>query len=157
MRFIFLDIDGVLAPFRHTSKYRYTCFDLFPPHGCLLFDPGCVAELNHLCMATQASIVVSSSWRHYITDLELMRSMLRAQGVNAPVSGMTPEAKDTWLDQSRGAEVREFLAPLDVESFVILDDADLGWEGLEKRWVRTDSLLGLQSYDVKSAINILAA
>jgi hypothetical protein len=92
MRFVFLDIDGVLAPFTKLSDFKYTCHDILPPNGCLMFDPVCVAELNHICMAAKASVVVSSSWRHYIRDLELMRTMLRRQGVNAPVSGMTPEA-----------------------------------------------------------------
>ncbi len=155
MRFVFLDIDGVLAPFYHTTQYRYVCHELLPPRGCLMFDPSCVAELNHLCMATKASIVVSSSWRHYIPELETMRKMLREQGVNAPISGMTPEADVSWPDPSRGAEVKAFLKPLDVDSYVILDDCDMGWGGLEDKWVKTDCRKGLQSRDVKRAIEII--
>ena len=155
MRFVFLDIDGVLAPFTKLSDFKYTCHDILPPNGCLMLDPVCVAELNHICMAAKASIVVSSSWRHYIRDLELMRTMLRRQGVNAPVSGMTPEALDSWPDHSRGAEVKAFLEPLEVESFVILDDADMGWIGFEDRWVKTDCRIGLQYWDAKEAIEIL--
>ncbi len=76
MRFVFLDIDGVVAPFTATKDYRYVCKDMLPPNGCLMFDPHCVAELNHLCMAVNASIIVSSSWRHYIKELEVMASEL---------------------------------------------------------------------------------
>lgn len=155
MRFVFLDIDGVLAPFTRVSDFKYTCHDILPPNGCLMFDPACVAELNHICTATKSSIIVSSSWRHYIKDLEVMRAMLRSQGVNAPISGMTPEALDSWPDHSRGAEVKAFLEPLEVESFVILDDADMGWSGLEDRWIQTDCRIGLQSWNAKDAIDRL--
>lgn len=155
MRFVFLDIDGVLAPFRQTFQYKYILQDLIPPNGCLMFDSGCVAELNELCLAARASIVVSSSWRHYIPNLETMRTMLREQGVASPVSGMTPEATDNWEDCSRGAEVKHFLEGLDVEAFAILDDADMGWRGLEDKWVKTNSSAGLTREDARKAMQIM--
>jgi hypothetical protein len=155
LKFVFLDIDGVLAPYTSLGDMKYTCQDILPPNGCLQFDPFCVAELNHICMATKASIIVSSSWRHYIRDLEKMRAMLRSQGVNAPIAGMTPEAEDSWPDHSRGAEVKQTLDLVDAEGFVILDDADMGWIGLEDKWVKTDCNKGLTAIDSANAIAIL--
>lgn len=159
MRLVFLDIDGVLAPFSSfgaSQLDRYVCHDIIPK-GVLQFEPSCVAELNAICEGGKASVVVSSSWRGHIRDLELMRKMLNAQGVMAPVIGMTPiwDRDIPGLDQSRGGEIRYFMEPLDVESFVILDDCDMGFVGLEDRWVKTNSSYGLLRNHTVDAINLL--
>lgn len=156
-RIVFLDIDGVLAPIRNYSGYMFVCHDLLPPNGCLKFDTYCVDQLNQLCTLTGAKIVISSSWRHYIPDIEKMRAMFIRQGVTAEVIGMTPEAQDSWPDCSRGAEIKAFMDAFDgeIENFVIVDDSDMGFIGLEDRWVRTDCTKGLHSEDCIKAQRIL--
>jgi len=68
---------------------------------------------------------------------------------------MVPTAKEDWKDYSRGAEVRAFMEPLEVERYVILDDADMGWSKLDHAWVQPDCRLGLQAGDVRQALAIL--
>lgn len=150
MRFVFLDIDGVLLPYFQIGKHGTTSH-----HGCPSFDPNCVAELNTICHSGNASIIVSSSWRWYYKDIEVMRSMLKDQGVSGPISGMTPFATEDWLRNDRGGEIIEFMKPLDVESFVIIDDCDMGFEGLDPYWVRTDPYKGIQRHDTLKALDIL--
>lgn len=155
MRLLFLDIDGVLLPY-NDKDYGRVCADLLPSTGgCPGFDPCCVAELNLICDTGRASIVVSSSWRWHIPDLELMRTVLREQGVNAPIIGMTPFATDAWERSERGDEIRAFMKPLEVERFVILDDADMGFTGLREHWVKTHGARGIVRRDVKKALDIL--
>ena len=51
---IFLDIDGVLNNFASIERYEDT------------LDPDCVAVLNGIIAASQAEVVISSTWRlHY--------------------------------------------------------------------------------------------
>ena len=86
-----------------------------------------------------------------------MRSMLREQGVSAPITGMTPFATDDWPSSERGDEIAAFMEPLDVESFVIIDDADMGFSGLESHWVQPHGGKGLMRCDAVKALHILGA
>jgi hypothetical protein len=147
MKILFLDIDGVLAPF--SNSYKFVCQNILPD-GCLMFEPSCVAELNYICEATKASIVITSSWRFHIKDLELMRAIFREQGVNAPIIGMTPQ-----LTTTRGDEIKSFLELTDGSPYVIVDDADMGFVGLEDRWVQPDCKIGLTAKDSRKIIQLL--
>lgn len=150
MNILFLDIDGVLAPF--SDSYKIVCQDILP-QGCLMFDPSCVAELNYVCSATKSSLVISSSWRYYIKELELMRLVFREQGIIAPIIGMTPQLPNL----TRGDEIRDFLELTDGSPYVIIDDSDMGFLGLEHRWVQPDCKIGLQSKDSKKIIQLFRA
>src|SRR5271165_7474359 len=127
MRIIFLDFDGVLnsKPFlKAQSKAK-----VYSETGAL--DPSAVAKINRLIAATDARIVVSSSWRHGYTTMQL-QSLLDQVSLQGIVIGRTP----IWLTASeggiiaakdRGHEIQDWLdrAPdfgIDVESFVIFDD-----------------------------------
>lgn len=158
MRIVFLDFDGVVAPFRPhgVCEPNIVCRDIIET-GVVEFDAGCVAELNLICDTGKASIVVSSSWRYYLKSLDICRRVLRDQGCRAPVIGMTPmfPPDEDGFDYSRGAEIRRFLEPLDVQSFVILDDCDMGFAGLESRWVKTKPYVGLTRASAVAALGIL--
>jgi len=156
MRIVFLDIDGVLLTYESMASDRRACREILPDtNGCPAFDAECVRELNWICNVTKASIVVSSTWRQHIPELNTMRKVLIDQGINAPVFGMTPIAEGEWDSHDRGDEIAHFLAPLDVESFVILDDFDMGWAGLEAHWVQPNGNFGLQHKDAELAVSIL--
>lgn len=156
MRFLFLDIDGVLLPYCRDESYGRVCKHIWP-EGVDGFKPDCVSELNMICDTGKASIIVSSSWRWYIKDIELMRTMLREQGVTAPITGMTPFATDEWDSHDRGDEIQAFMEPLEVEAFVIVDDADMGFRGLERYWVKTNGTSGIRRRDSVKALRILGA
>jgi len=145
MRILFLDIDGVLVNRRSffiRSGNLPTC------------DPGCLEVLNEICEATNAHIVISSSWR-LESSLRELQQILGEWGVKAPVIGVTPLGLST-----RGAEIEAWIAESEshgqtISSFVILDDcSDMEGE-LLGRLVQTDSGLGLCKKATAKAIAIL--
>lgn len=82
-----------------------------------------------------------------------MRAMLKAQGVSGDMIGMC----DSWgnTHQSRGEEIESFMEPLEVESFVILDDTDFGWDRIRDHWVQTHPHKGITREDAEKALAIL--
>lgn len=112
-----------------------------------------MVELNKICHDGNASIIISSSWRY--KDIDVLCSMFKDQGVASQISGVTPFATDDWPRCGRGDEIIEFMKPFDVESFVIIDDCDMGFEGLEPYWVRIDPYKGIQRHDTLKALNVL--
>ena len=118
MKYLFLDIDGVL---NHEEWYRNRCphlKDKFEEWWEDCFDPECVKRVNKIIEKTGAKIVVSSSWR---LDRELKRYF---EKIGLPTDfDRTPSlhrTEDDWPD--RGEEIDEFLKDHLCESYVILDD-----------------------------------
>ena len=135
-RVVFLDIDGVLAPIRRWDRYG----DL---------DRGCVRVLNEI-VGTGADVVVSSTWRHGKTVVEL-QEMLEAAGFIGCVIDKTPVGE---LGAGRGDEIAAWLAEHPVGGYVIIDDhGDMG--ELRSQLVLTHPARGLQPADVPRAIGIL--
>ena len=75
-RVVFLDIDGVLAPIRRWDRYG----DI---------EPACIEVLNEIVASARADVVVSSTWRHGKTVVEL-QAMLEAEGFTGRVVDKTP-------------------------------------------------------------------
>lgn len=123
MKVLFLDIDGVLnsiATFKSRSR-----------NGRERIDPACVQLLDQVIDATDARIVVSSTWR--FSGLDYVRHVLVRFGLrNADaIMDVTPRlpapvAADAALE--RGLEIGAWLrGRQDVEAFAIVDDdADMG-------------------------------
>jgi hypothetical protein len=140
LRVIFLDIDGVLVNQRslaHASGMRAKA------------DAGCVAVLNHIVARTNASIVVSSTWR--MGGLHFVKKTLRLWGVSGRVIDRTPQLRSV----ERGEEIAAWLSDVtDIESFVILDDDD-DMLHLSGNLVQTEFAKGLTVQDAERAIAIL--
>jgi hypothetical protein len=136
-RVIFLDIDGVLAPIRRWDRYGE-------------LDPACVEVLNEIVARSRAEIVVSSTWRHGKSVLELQQ-LLDAAGFAGRVLDKTPSGAH---GSDRGQEIAAWLAGHAVESYVIIDDHD-GMGELGRRLLLTHPAHGLRSTDTARAIAIL--
>lgn len=137
-RVIFLDIDGVLAPIRGWDRYG----DL---------DPACIGVLNEIVVEGRAEVVVSSTWRHGRTVIEL-QAMLDARGFIGRVRDKTPTGTPGAY---RGEEIAAWLAEHAVCGCVIIDDhADMG--PLRSHLVLTQPARGLQPADAPRAIALLA-
>lgn len=123
MKYIFLDIDGVL---NHEQWYE----DLHKnpdapvfPYSC--FDPRCVARVNEILKVTGAQLVISSSWRF---DKELYLT-LNSVGLKSKFE-CTPVFKKSSFGledfDCRGCEIREFLRTHnynpETDNYVIIDD-----------------------------------
>lgn len=173
MKILFLDIDGVLNyhdflvrahEARRTSAKRdqkiVTIHDAETWEGMLA--PECVARLEKLVQVTDASVVISSSWRH-ANPWAKIHKFLRKKGFTGRVIGATPIDIRRKLSQhvERGDEIEAWLDAWDygsdkmqpVESFVILDDNSVGGN-VESRLVRTSPHTGLLDSHVDEAIHL---
>lgn len=122
MKYLFLDIDGVLNHedwFKHkvgTRRYKEWW------ENC--FDPDCVGRLNHILDVTGARLVVSSSWR---IDKELPR-YFESLGITTDFDVITSIYRETepgsddWEWGTRGEEINLFLKTHPCDGYVIIDD-----------------------------------
>lgn len=149
MKVIFLDIDGVL----NSEQYIREC------DGCgIVIDPSKMVLLKQIVDATDAKIVLSTSWReHWSKDAAqcdstgvLMNSVFGAYG-------MQIFDKTLQLHTRRETEIKSWLDKNpDVKKYVVLDDMLLSGAFLTGHFVKTSSYFGgLDEMDVRNAIGIL--
>ena len=120
MKIIFLDFDGVMdtAYYDHVlSKLRLLGNDTFGT----VFDPNCVQNLKKIIDKTGADIVVSSSWKHFMTYKDFL-DMWEFRGLPGFVTDVTPTPD---IRRNRGDEIDAWLDECNVEcQYVIIDDLD---------------------------------
>lgn len=125
------------------------------------FDPQAVAALNWLVQASQASLVVSSTWR--LMGVPRLRTKFKLEGVKAPVVGRTPDSYDLAVPDSskvvsltRGQQIDAWLrnTSYQVTSFVILDDED-DMDQHAPRLIQTASEIGLTLAEAQKALAVL--
>lgn len=156
-KFIFLDLDGVLNSNlyyceKHHDKRYAEAMAQYPAElalGVSMIDPVAVDNLNKILEATDAKIVVSSSWRHdsYLPDI------FKAVGIKAPIFSITPFSES----RIRGEEIQAWLdKQTEPYTYVILDDDSDMLESQLPYFVQTDWMKrGLSQDDAKQAIKIL--
>ena len=160
MKIIFLDIDGVLnhEKWFESEELRNipTTLDGKTRNLSRWFDPKAVYKLNKLVKATEASIVLSSSWRAGKTKQDI-DEMFETVGIVADNIGKTPHKNPKYA--RRGTEIQywmDYMHPQEpIESYVILDDDDDMLYSQRKNFVHIDHTVGLQMKDVNKAIKIL--
>ena len=164
---IFLDIDGVLAPFggrappgpptQRTAKLDADA--AFAP-----FDEQCTQRLAAIVEATGAAIVLSSSWRARADAVALIERRFRAFG--PPLSEKLPlPTTDINYHSVRQWEIARHLEKHPARRWVALDDEELvdGEECAERRALfvnrvsTIDSTAGLQDAHVEEAIRVLTS
>lgn len=139
MKVIFLDFDGVLAPYGNHYVAKK-------------FSKSCVKNFNKILKEVpEAKIVISSSWRRH--GLEYVKDMLKDNGIDEKrVIGMTPEHQpstrnrhlEEWIDEHK-----------DIDQFVILDDESHHMDLLMKKLVKTNSWVGITETEADRAIELL--
>lgn len=158
MRIVFLDIDGVLNIMDDGQKHVEYSPEKFPTsqrHAFLELNKDCVAMLNVITRATEAKIVVSSTWRQGSEAVfEVLKHHLKSEGVEAEVIGRTPSGRsdvpeeiwDGFEYPQRGHEIQCWLNNCQdpISSFIILDD-DSDMAHLSKYLLNTDTFEGLTS------------
>jgi hypothetical protein len=139
VKVIFLDFDGVLNNRKWLSRGG-SRDDV---------DPESVRLLNWLVDATQAKVVVSSTWR-ILHTIEELRDTLDRAGFLGEIIGVTPGGGGT-----RGPQIQQWIDDnAFVGPFVILDD-DSDMLHLLDKLVKTKFETGLEVSHVKKAIEIL--
>lgn len=149
---IFLDIDGVLNNTNYAQQKHIKYFYRSEAY----MDMSNVEQLRRIQSATGAKIVISSSWRRYMSLDEFMVMFAKIGVYN--VIGMTnPDYKLT-----RGEQINEYVKKHDIRTFVVLDDGllirrefDVVPKRVAKRFVRVSQLYGLTKEDADDAIRVL--
>lgn len=113
IKIIFLDLDGVL---NSVNYFKSLAGKNILPDDRL--DPDAVALLNKIIKATDAKIVISSSWRlgKNITQLQ---DVFNKHSVMGTIIGLTSDDYNL-----RGIQIQQWIDNSDftIDSFIILDD-----------------------------------
>lgn len=113
MNVIFLDFDGVIIN-TPGSKQRQP-FTEFDPYHCQL--------LNQITSATEAKLVLTSSWRYAdAVEQDLIKSGVIGEVIDKTPDLLNPD-KQHYLE-TRAEEIKLWLSNHLVENFIILDDAN---------------------------------
>lgn len=168
MRFLFLDIDGVLNTGNYSNFLVESGLCEVDADG-YMFDPEAVENLRYIIEATNAKIVITSSWR--LDGIKAMRELWEHRNMPSEVVGITPQlktahfcnvdSKDTWDKRpvgSRGMEIDEWLrlhSKDKLESYAILDDENDYLLHQAEHVVLTDPLKGITKEIANKTIQIL--
>lgn len=168
MKFVFLDIDGVLNSKEYLQGEDYSKEN--PPQwpstvkdeeheiGVRQLAVAHIARLNRL-VQPDVCFILSSTWRRWYT-LPQMQKMLEAKGFKGKLFGRTPTLGDrprgleiaSWLESSLGIKLK--FNEQGWPKFVILDD-DGDMEFLRGQLVQTTYANGLQDEHIERAMELL--
>ena len=169
MKYLFLDIDGVLNS-ENWYGWRQYCYnnkwmdkiqdpsitDEFVQYKLHEIDERAVANLNRIIDKTGCKVVLSSSWRSS-SDFEntLTNYVLTLKGFKYTFYGVTPRL----FSQDRGVEIKRWLEEEskknEIESYLILDDdCDMLPDQMDN-FILVNRQYGLSDIDVFKAIEIL--
>lgn len=141
---LFLDIDGVLNSERSAWALGGFPHDFSEP-DMRKFDHVAIGLVRKLCEETDASIVLSSSWRiiHSVHEC--------ANGLDLPIFDKTPNSNG-----NRGSQIREWLkAHPEVLTYAIVDDDSDMLPEQKPFFVRTNVKDGLLLSDYSNLKRIL--
>jgi hypothetical protein len=141
MKVIFLDVDGVLNNWEGLSQY-----------GIHYIDSDKVSLLKSIVYATDAKIVLSSTWRIRKEDFDMVKAVLLSQGME--IYDVTPQT----FSAHRGREIGLWLeekAVLPVDKYAILDDDILASVSREHSYFQTDMIEGLNPEIAENVIHHL--
>lgn len=149
MKVVFLDFDGVL----NSEKYVRDC----GRYGVII-DPSRMALLKQIVDATEAKIVLSTSWREHWSNLTencdetgiLINKIFK--GHDLEIFDKIPKCFS-----KREQEIEMWLEEHpDIENYVVLDDMFLHADYLKGHCIKTSNYReGLDKDDVQKAIEIL--
>ena len=151
-KIIFLDFDGIMEtvfqlPLEDAMKVQY---DKYGP----MFDEECINNLRLIISATNAEIVVASSWKLNLS-LKDLQGMWQSRRLPGTVIDSTPNINfmndteiDSWLYQHEG----------EVDNYVILDDmsADNFSQPLQSHFFHVNPSVGLNREIAEEVIRFLS-
>jgi hypothetical protein len=135
MKYLFLDIDGVLNTGCYQDLLMKSEQDIIDEDGAL-FNPIAIENLKYIVEKTSAKIVLTSTWR--MDGIEAMREMWERRRMPSYIYGITPhsitrfadiDTHNEWFKHaicSRGMEVNEWLQrnSKGTNAYAIIDDED---------------------------------
>ena len=166
-KIIFLDFDGVL----NTEYYQnYLCYQglAYQDESGALFDPETIKQLERIVDATNAKIVIESSWKYL--GLEAMQEMWTVRQLPGQVIDITPSSvSDQWLlsanlddidpamGHCKGMEIASWLANHAGPNahYVIIDDEFVILDSQLPHFILTNPYDGITEELADKAISIL--
>ena len=154
-RFLFLDIDGVLATSHqfHTNRKKW-----HETYDCYRFDEKCVKVFNKIIEEIDPIIILSSDWKDHYT-IEQMNDILKWNDVKSTITDFTDSS---WgvifksvqqLEECRAYEILEYVKKHDIKEWVAIDDLDLSPWISEEHFVRTPRVNeGIKQSGIKDKI-----
>lgn len=149
-RLIFLDFDGVLNTEQYQAELAISGDPVRDKWGPL-FSPSAVNNLRKIVVATNAEIIVTSTWR-YIHGLEGLKEMWIQRSLPGKLNGILP--CDSLL-ATRGEEISEYLSDHHNTQYIILDDIDEYMESQHNHFIQINPIVGISGTDVHKATSIL--
>lgn len=137
---VFLDIDGVLN--NHQTLLE---------QGTNAIDPENIRVLNKFLKETNASIVITSTWR-IIHSIPWIQTRLEDAGFEYPERIIGATIRDS--NGQRGDEIDLWLRQLHIDAFVIFDD-DNDMSVVKDKLVLTSFKTGLLEEHVEKAKQII--
>lgn len=119
MKYIFLDIDGVL----NNEKYTKKCYNKNgkKPFWCenVPFNPRCLKRLAKIVRKTKAKIILTSTWRLYDKNMTVLKARIAEYGLE-----ITDKTEN--INHLRGFEIKEWLKNnnfnWNTDDFIVIDD-----------------------------------
>ena len=164
-KFLFLDFDGVLNTEFYQDLLLSQGKQWQDEHGAF-FDPEAVKQLERIIDATQASIVIESSWKYL--GLKAMQEMWHDRQLPGRVIDITSScASDSWLQATsidendlnhcKGIEIASWLFDHAAEGtrYVIIDDEYVILDSQLPHFIMTNPFDGITEEVANRAIALL--
>ncbi len=149
-KIIFLDFDGVLNTEHYQGLLQYQGKTWQDEYGAF-FDPKAVKQLKRIIDATDADIVVESSWKYL--GLDAMKELWEVRNLPGTIIDITP----SLLGKNKGVEIASWLskyAKQDIR-YVIIDDEYVILDSQLPHFILTNPYEGITEEQANRAISML--
>ena len=149
-KIIFLDFDGVLNTEHYQGLLQYQGKPWQDEYGAF-FDPKAVKQLKRIIDATDADIVVESSWKYL--GLDAMKELWEVRNLPGTIIDITP----SLLGKNKGVEIASWLskyAKQDIR-YVIIDDEYVILDSQLTHFILTNPYEGITEEQANRAISML--
>lgn len=149
-KIIFLDYDGVLNTEHYQGLLQYQGKPWQDEYGAF-FDPKAVKQLKRIIDATDADIVVESSWKYL--GLDAMKELWEVRNLPGTIIDITP----SLLGKNKGVEIASWLseyAKQDIR-YVIIDDEYVILDSQLPHFILTNPYEGITEEQANRAISML--
>lgn len=148
MKYIFLDVDGVLNT---SASWVRKMYDI---------NLSSVEVLAQICKKTKAEIVLTSSWKtgfykraaasEWTPQIQALAKQFAKHNIS--IHDRTPD----WKNKRRDEEITAFLDKNPASHYVILDDDMTLFAPDTKNLYHVNCTYGLTKYDIKPIVKILS-
>ena len=149
-KIIFLDFDGVLNTEHYQGLLQYQGKPWQDEYGAF-FDPKAVKQLKRIIDATDADIVVESSWKYL--GLDAMKELWEVRNLPGTIIDITP----SLLGKNKGVEIASWLSKYAKQDlrYVIIDDEFVILDSQLPHFILTNTYEGITEEQANRAISML--